>query len=66
MKSYVIFPKKLLKNEAKATCFAQGGSIVVPGSKIETTEVLKVLQKHSETCKNENEVTETRKSSFNI
>ena len=57
-KSYVIFPKKLLKNEAESTCLAQGGSMVVPGSKIETSEATKVLLKHSEACKSENEVTE--------
>ena len=57
-KSYVIFPKKLLRNEAKAGCSAHGGSIVIPDSDTEADEVRKVLVKHSNACSNENKVTE--------
>ena len=49
-KKYMIFPQKLLKEEAKHTCLIHGGSVATPNSDLETEEVQKILLKHSKTC----------------
>ena len=53
-KKYIIFPQKLLKNEATHICLEHGGSIVIPTSDKETKEVQDVLSKHAETCTSKN------------
>ena len=49
-KSLVIFPKKVLLEEAQKTCKIYGGDIVVPNSDQESKQLLNIVSKHKKSC----------------
>ena len=59
-KELIIFPKRQLISSANETCSSHGGSIVIPESKMENEDVLRLLLQHRKLCLDEFTITKDR------